>query len=85
VFLYTERNGYRMPAYHRMDLNMTYALGKKKRRWESELVVGIFNVYGRENAYSITFEDDPNDPSKTQAKRTALFKFVPSISYNFKF
>lgn len=85
VFLYTERNGYRMPAYHRMDLNATYQLGKRKGRWESELTVGMFNVYGRENAYTITFEDNPDDPSKTQAKRTALFKFVPSISYNFKF
>ena len=85
VFLYTERNGYRMPAYHRMDLNVTYQLGKRKGRWESELTAGMFNVYGRENAYTITFEDDPDDPSRTQAKRTALFKFVPSISYNFKF
>lgn len=85
VFLYTERNGYRMPAYHRMDLNLTYKLGKQDKKWESELVVGMFNVYGRENAYSITFEENPDDPSKTQAVQTSLFKFVPSISYNFKF
>lgn len=85
VFLYTERNGYRMPAYHRLDLSANYKLNKKKRKWESELSIGLFNTYGRENAYTITFEDNPDDRTKTQAVRTALFRFVPSISYNFKF
>lgn len=85
VFLYTERNGYRMPAYHRLDLSATYQLNKRKRKWESELAIGIFNTYGRLNAFSITFENDPDDPNRTQAVKTALFRFVPSITYNFKF
>lgn len=85
VFLYTERNGYRMPAYHRLDLNATVQLGKQRKKWKSELSFGLYNVYGRENAFTITFQDDPDDKSKTQAVRTSLFRFVPSISYNFKF
>jgi hypothetical protein len=85
VYLYTERNAYRMPAYHRLDLNATIKLDKRKRRWESELAIGVFNVYGRQNAYSITFRDDPDDANKTQAVKTSLFRFVPSITYNFKF
>ncbi len=85
VFLYSERNGYRMPAYHRLDLNATFQLGKQQKRYSSELVLGLYNVYGRQNAYAITFEDDPDDLSKTRAVQTALFRFVPSISYNFKF
>lgn len=87
-FLYTERNGYRMPSYHRLDLGATKLLGGKKRatkRFKSELSFGLYNAYGRENAYTITFRTNKDDPNKTEAVRTALFKFIPSISYNFKF
>ena len=85
VFLYTERNGYRMPAYHRLDLSATMKLGSGKKRFSSELAFGLYNAYGRENAYVITFRENPDDRSRTQALQTALFRFVPSITYNFKF
>lgn len=84
VYYYTERNGYRMPAYHRLDVSATHKF-KQHKHYSSELVLGLYNAYGRENAYVITFRQDPNDPSQTQAVQTALFRFVPSISYNFKF
>jgi hypothetical protein len=45
----------------------------------------VYNVYARENAYSINFQPDPNDPTKMQAVQLSLFRFVPSITYNFKF
>jgi hypothetical protein len=83
-YYYTERNGYRMPNYHRLDLGATKTL-KSKKRFTSELSFSLYNAYGRENAYIITFQTDKNDPSKTQAVQTALFRFIPSISYNFKF
>lgn len=84
VFLYTERNAYRMPAYHRMDLSATWKF-KKRGRWESDLNFSLYNVYGRQNAYAILFEDDPDDPNVTRAVQTSLFRWVPSITYNFKF
>lgn len=84
VFLYTERNAYRMPAYHRMDLSATWKL-KKRGRWESDLNFSLYNVYGRQNAYAILFEDDPDNPNVTRAVQTSLFRWVPSITYNFKF
>ncbi len=84
AFYYTERNGYRMPAYHRLDLAATL-LAKKTAKFESSWTFSIYNAYGRENAYSIVFQDNPDDPSKTQAVRYALFKFIPSVTYNFKF
>jgi hypothetical protein len=76
---YTERNAYRMPAYHRLDLGATWQ-GEK-----SSWTFSLYNAYGRDNAYSIRFQEDPKDPTKTQAIQTSLFKFVPSITYNFKF
>ena len=82
--LYTSRNGYRMPAYHRLDVGLTWQR-KKTEKWESSWNFSIYNVYGRENAYSITFQPDPNDASKTQAVQLSLFRWVPAITYNFKF
>jgi outer membrane cobalamin receptor len=84
LFYYTERNGYRMPAYHRMDFGATYTKPHKKK-YESSWNFSLYNVYGRENAYTITFENDPNDPSRTRALQTSLFRWVPSVTYNFKF
>ena len=84
VFYYTERNGYRMPDYHRLDLGATLQL-KKKKKYSSELTFSLYNAYGRENAYAINFRDNKEDPNKTEAVRYALFRFVPSVSYNFKF
>ncbi len=84
VYYYTERNAYRMPAYHRLDIGATWLL-KQKKRFSSELTISLYNAYGRENAYTIQFRDNKDDPEKTEAVQTALFKYIPSVSYNFKF
>jgi hypothetical protein len=84
IYYYTNRNGYRMPDYHRLDLGATLQL-KQTKKWSSELAFSLYNAYGRENAYTITFRDKENDPSKTEAVQTSLFRWVPSVSYNFKF
>jgi CarboxypepD_reg-like domain/TonB-dependent Receptor Plug Domain len=86
VFLYTERNGYRMPAYHRLDLGATLE-GKhnKDRRYQSSWTFGLFNAYARQNAFSITFRDNKNDATKTEALQTSLFGIIPSVTWNFKF
>lgn len=81
---YTERNGYRAPAYHRLDLGATCVL-KKTDKFYSELAFGLYNAYGRENAYIIEFRENDDDASKATAYQYSLFRFVPSISWNFKF
>ncbi len=83
AWLYTERNGYRMPAYHRLDVGANFKL-KETKNYSSELTVGIYNLYGRENAYSIRFRENENDPTKTEIVQIALFRWIPSISWNFK-
>lgn len=84
LMYYSERNGYRMPAYHRLDLGATCIL-KKTSKFYSELVFGLYNAYGRENAYMIDFRTNTKDPSKTTAYQYSLFSFIPSVSWNFKF
>ena len=73
-----------MPSYNRLDFGATKQL-KKHKHYTSELTYSLYNVYGRENPYFIRFETDPNNVNKTQAVQTSLFRWVPSISYNFKF
>ncbi len=83
LFYYNGRNQDRLPAYHRMDIGATYQ-GKQRKHWQGEWAFSVYNVYGRENPFSIAFEDNPDDPGRTQAVQTALFRWVPSVSYNFK-
>ncbi|MEY4049994.1 MAG: hypothetical protein RL262_828 [Bacteroidota bacterium] len=84
IYQYANRNANRMPDYHRLDLSATYE-NKNKKKNIGSWNFSLYNVYGRENAYQITFQDDPLDNSKTQIIQTALFRWVPSITYNFKF
>ncbi len=83
-YYYTERNGYRMPDYHRLDVGATWML-KKTKKSESSLNFSVYNAYGHKNPFSIDFEQDENDPAKTNAVMTYLFTYVPSVTYNFKF
>ncbi|PXW09798.1 MULTISPECIES: TonB-dependent receptor [Chryseobacterium] len=84
IFQYSNRNADRMPAYHRMDLSATYEPSTNKR-FRGSWTFGIYNLYGRENAYTINFEDNPDRPGTTRAMQTSLFRWVPNITYNFKF
>ena len=82
--VYTERNGYRMPDYHRLDLSVTY-YRKKTATYESSWNFSLYNAYGGENAFTISFRDNDEDPSRTSAYQTTLFRWVPSVTYNFLF
>jgi hypothetical protein len=84
INLYTDRNGQRMPDYHRLDLGATYYFTKSSQK-EMSITFSIYNAYARENAYRISFEESEADPNVTQANKLALFSIVPSISFNFKF
>lgn len=84
AYYYSSRNADRMPNYHRLDFGATMQL-KKTKKWTKELVFSLYNVYGRENAYTINFRDNKDNPNITETVQTSLFRWVPSISYNFKF
>ncbi|HTY10151.1 MAG TPA: TonB-dependent receptor [Bacteroidota bacterium] len=78
--LYTERNGYRMPPYSRLDLSATWTLGP-----HSNLNFSLYNAYDRWNAYAINFIVNPNNPNQTEAVQTTFFPIIPSVTYNFNF
>ncbi len=84
IYYYTERNGYRMSSYHRLDIGGTLKLGQGKR-FSSELSFGCYNVYGQKNAYTIDFRESETNIGTTEAVKTYLFTWVPYVTWNFNF
>ncbi len=84
VEVYSERNESRMPDYIRLDIGFTMQ-GKKTEKYETSWNFSCYNVLGRENAYTITFPVNPNNVNETEALQTSLFRWVPSVTWNFKF
>ncbi len=84
--LYTGRNEYRLPDYHRLDLSFTLR-GKEKpgKRWRGEWNLSLYNAYARKNVWTLNFVEDEAQPDVTHAEMTYLFSIVPAITYNFKF
>ena len=84
--IYSDRNAYRMPDYHRLDVS--YVLKPKEkpnRKWDWELNFSIYNAYGRKNAWTINFVQDEQNPELTYAEKTYLFSIIPAVTFNFEF
>jgi hypothetical protein len=88
---YSERNKYRMPPYHRLDLAITLDENlRKKRMWKGSWTLSVYNVYGRHNPYSVYYRKT-NPSAENNYRFYSMFKLsvigipVPSLTYNFKF
>ncbi len=89
----TERNGYRLPAFHRLDLSATLNPRKNaNRKWKGQWVFSVYNAYNRKNPFTIYTrskqDEDGNilgDGSEKEARLIYLFPILPSVTYNFKF
>ena len=82
TYYYAERNGYRAPDYHRLDVSAVWS--KRYARHTRQWVFGIYNIYNRYNPYLINFEDSA-DGARTKAKQYSLFGIVPSVAFNILF
>lgn len=81
------RNNYRIPASHRLDLAATH---KNKhaffKKGESEWVFSVYNVYNRRNPFSVYVRQNEDNPLQTEAVRYAVFgSIIPAVTYNFNF
>ena len=85
VPVFVTRNAERLTSFHRLDISATLTSRKNaNRKWKSEWVFGIYNLYGRKNAASITFRRNENT-LQNEAVRTSIFGIMPAITYNFRF
>lgn len=87
VPVYDEKNGYRLPHSHRLDVSLNLD-GKKKpgRKWEYSWNFSIYNVYARQNPFSIQVRQNADNPKQTEAVQTSLVgTMIPAITLNFKF
>ena len=82
---YSDRNGFRMEAYHRADIGIQLSKPKKNgiRTWE----FSVYNMYNRRNPffYYIGNEELENGGNNKVLKKVSLFPVLPSVSWNFKF
>ncbi len=84
---YGERNSFRMPSYHRLDLSATY-LRRKTKNFEAAWIFSVYNAYNRRNPYYIYFEtkgDLKEYKLETSLKQVSLFPVLPSVTYRVKF
>lgn len=84
IYYYAERNGYRAPDNHRLDVSATWTKKIARGRIERVWTFGIYNLYNRYNPFLINFEDS-EDGARTKAVQYSLFGIVPSASLSIKF
>lgn len=90
------RNNGRIPDYHRLDFSATWQMRKFRsdgspKKLDDHWVFTLYNVYLRENPFSIYFSQGgnrlaPGEIATTSASQVAILgTIVPAVSYNFKF
>jgi len=84
VPIYTERNQFRIPDYHRVDIAYTFGeTWKKVKRFKSSWTFSIYNLYSRRNAFSI-FYDNTGARKAVANKLSIIGNAFPSITFNFE-
>lgn len=84
VPIYSERNKYQVPNYVRFDLSFT--IGNVINKMDDSLVFSVYNILGRENAYSVFYQRPADVYLIPKAyKLSILGAPLPSLTYNFKF
>ena len=81
---FSERNQYRIPSYHRLDLSVRIDESlKKNKRLKGSWVFSLYNFYARRNAYSV-FIGERNTSSPVAFKLSVLGRIFPSLTYNLR-
>lgn len=82
---YGSRNNYRIPDYFRLDAAINVEPTHKLKAFTHfSFTVGVYNVTGRKNVYSIYFESEGNSEIKGY-KLSVFGSQIPYVNLNFKF
>ena len=84
-YYYAERNGYREPANHRLDLSARWHKKLKGGKISREWTFGVYNAYNHYNPFIIVFQEDRQEPTGTRATQYSMFGILPSISLSYQF
>ncbi len=84
VSSFSDRNAFRIPDYHRLDLGFVVeGSHKRKKIWDGTFTFSVYNVYARKNPYSVFFKEVR--PGILRPYRLSIIgTALPSISYSFK-
>jgi len=91
MVVFSKRNEYRIPGYHRLDLTVTLDESLRiKKKWKGSWSFSLMNVYGRKNPYTVYYKkDDPcqfnNFNSFSLYKLYFIGKPIPTLNYTFVF
>jgi hypothetical protein len=77
-----DRNGFRMRAYHRLDLGVN--LHKQHEKWLRTWSFSVYNAYSRRNPFFLYFDSEAIT-NKPILKQVSLFPVMPSVSFHAKF
>jgi len=72
-------NGFQLPAYHRLDLNIELML--KKNKLSHRLLLGVYNLYNRKNSYLIYDVNSPDYPELNGRRQKNALPLLPSLGY----
>ena len=88
---YSERNKYRLPDFHRLDIAITLdETLRLKQKWKGSWTLSVLNLYGQKNPYSVFYKSSSQLESgfSNSFNLYNLFiiaKPIPTITYNFTF
>jgi hypothetical protein len=82
--LYSERNKYRIPDYFRADFSMNVQGNHKvKQKTHNSWTIGIYNLTGRKNAYSVYYT---SENGRVNGYRLSIFgSAIPFVNFNIRF
>ena len=78
---YGAKTGFRMEAYHRMDMGIQFH--KQLKRSTRIFEISVYNLYNRKNPYFYYIGYD--DSGNRKLRKINLFPMLPSISWTYKF
>ncbi|MCB0668120.1 MAG: TonB-dependent receptor [Saprospiraceae bacterium] len=84
VLNYSNRNAFRAPDYHRLDVAYTLGQGfRKSRKFKTSWTFSVYNIYARRNAFSI-FVVQENFTGPKIKRLSVLGNAFPSLTFNFE-
>ena len=78
---YRERNNYKLPDVHHLDVGITYSVNHR-RFGASEVNLSFYNLYNQQNINSVYIG---TNNKKYVLKGICMFPFMPSLTYTLKF